>query len=96
MLDGRSKRQKGALTFDVSPETLAAHQFRLLSTWAALLNLEHPMRLEDRLGGHLVTGHVDGVGIVHSIKKKGDFTFFTFRARAAFGISAGLQGVGGR
>jgi len=29
-----------------------------------LVNLEHPLRLSDRLGGHLVQGHVDGVGVI--------------------------------
>jgi riboflavin synthase len=34
------------------------------------VNLELPLRLSDRLGGHLVQGHVDGVGVVKSIRKK--------------------------
>ena len=52
---------------DVSSETLA------LTTLGALLdgdpvNLEKALRLSDRLGGHLVSGHVDGVGRVLSIE----------------------------
>jgi riboflavin synthase len=31
------------------------------------VNLELPLRLSDRLGGHLVQGHVDGIGVVHSV-----------------------------
>jgi riboflavin synthase len=48
---------------DVVPETLAR---TTLGTLAAgdPVNLERPVRLADRLGGHLVQGHVDGVGTV--------------------------------
>jgi riboflavin synthase len=51
----------GALRFDVSAATLACT--------AGLdrpgeVNLELALRLSDRLGGHLVSGHVDGVGVV--------------------------------
>ena len=35
------------------------------------VNLERAMRLGDRLGGHLVQGHVDGVGIVESVRPEG-------------------------
>ncbi len=50
-------------TVDVSPETMTV---TTLGTGKAgdPVNLERAMRLSDRLGGHLVTGHVDGVGTV--------------------------------
>ena len=38
----------------------------------ARVNLERAMRLCDRLGGHLVQGHVDGVGVVRSVAQAGD------------------------
>ena len=44
------------------------------------VNLERPMRLSDRLGGHLVAGHVDGVGVIRGIMNKGDAAIFTFEA----------------
>lgn len=55
-----------ALAFDVSNETLS------LTTLGDLregdkVNLEKPLRLSDRLGGHLVSGHVDGVGTIAAI-----------------------------
>jgi riboflavin synthase len=56
------------------------------------------MRLQERLGGHLVTGHVDGVGTIAEIKKEGDFTVFVFRAPAALGalfVSKGSVAVDG-
>lgn len=44
------------------------------------VNLERPMRLSDRLGGHLVAGHVDAVGVIRGIINKGDATIFTIEA----------------
>jgi riboflavin synthase len=52
---------KGTLAFDVSAETLRCTA-RL--DRPGPVNLEKSLRLSDRLGGHLVAGHVDGVGIV--------------------------------
>jgi len=51
---------------DASNETLALTTLGSLSV-GALLNLERAMRPTDRLGGHLVSGHVDGVGKVLDI-----------------------------
>ena len=51
---------------DASTETLALTTLGQLPLGAAL-NLERAMRPDDRLGGHLVSGHVDGVGAVESI-----------------------------
>ncbi|HEY0972162.1 MAG TPA: riboflavin synthase [Gemmatimonadales bacterium] len=36
------------------------------------VNLERAMRLGDRLGGHIVQGHVDGVGVVRGVRREGD------------------------
>jgi len=78
------KKRKGAFTVDVSPETLARTSLGAL-TVGSLVNLEQPMRLQERLGGHLVTGHVDGVGMVASIRKQGEFTIFSFRVPSRLG-----------
>jgi riboflavin synthase len=67
---------------DLSPETLKRTTFGKLKK-GHLVNLERPLKLSDRLGGHLVTGHIDGVGEAEKIQKKGDFTFYTFRVFAA-------------
>ena len=58
-----------ALEFDVSDETLGC---TLGFTPGASVNLEKALRLADRLDGHLVSGHVDGVGIVASFDAVGD------------------------
>ncbi|HEV8702468.1 MAG TPA: riboflavin synthase [Candidatus Polarisedimenticolia bacterium] len=54
----------------VSPETLARTTLGL-KTAGDRVNLERALRLGDRLGGHLVQGHVDGVGIVESVRPEG-------------------------
>jgi riboflavin synthase len=52
-----------AASFEVSPETLARTTFPLKKV-GDRVNLERSLRLGDRLGGHLVTGHVDAAGTV--------------------------------
>jgi len=71
------KKDKNSFRVDVSPETLARTSLGQIRT-GSRVNLEQPMRLQDRLGGHLVTGHVDGLATVASIEKKSDFTRFDF------------------
>lgn len=62
---------------DVSPESLARTNLGDKAV-GATLNLERALRLSDRLGGHMVSGHVDGVARVVSCIPEGDFTLFTF------------------
>lgn len=56
---------------DAVPETLAR---TTLGEWHAgeRVNLERAMRLDQRLGGHLVQGHVDGVGTVAEVRPEGE------------------------
>ena len=56
----------GALRFDLSPETVARTSLGRLRAGDPV-NLERPVTLLTRLGGHLVQGHVDGVGRVADI-----------------------------
>ena len=67
---------------DVSRETLSRSAPGL---WAegARLNLERSLRLGDELGGHIVTGHVDGVGEVVSAEPSGDSVRVTIEAPEA-------------
>jgi riboflavin synthase len=59
-----------ALAFDLSEETLARTSLGRLATGAGV-NLERPVTLGTRLGGHLVQGHVDGVGEVVGVELEG-------------------------
>ncbi len=52
---------EGAFSMDVSGETISRSTLSGLRQ-GALVNLERALRLSDRLGGHLVLGHVDGIG----------------------------------
>ena len=56
---------------DISPETLTVTTLGMLKAGDPV-NLERAMRLGDRLGGHLVTGHVDGVGTIRSRVQEAD------------------------
>jgi len=67
------------LTFELGPETLARTTLGGLARGSAV-NLERSLRLSDRLGGHLVTGHVDGVGRLDSRIAEGDWVTCRFSA----------------
>lgn len=56
---------------DVSTETLNCTTMRTLSVGTPV-NLERAMTLNARIGGHLVTGHVDGIGILHAREQDGN------------------------
>ena len=58
-------------TADVSNETINCTTFSVLSQGESV-NLEKSLRLNQGIDGHLVSGHVDGVGKVQSIDKDGD------------------------
>jgi riboflavin synthase len=57
-----------ALTFDVSPETIASSTIGGLRS-GSRVNLERALKLGDRLGGHIVTGHIDCIGILARISE---------------------------
>jgi riboflavin synthase len=64
---------------DVSSETLAVTTLGGVVVGTPV-NLERAMRLNERIGGHLVAGHVDGVGIVKSRRQEGETTVLTIEA----------------
>lgn len=64
-------------TVDVSPETLRRTTLGDLAVGASV-NMERALRLADRLGGHIVSGHVDCVATVRERRPTGAFTLFTF------------------
>ncbi|HIJ79641.1 MAG: riboflavin synthase [Desulfobulbaceae bacterium] len=69
---------------DVSPESLSRTNLGRLTT-GSLVNLERALRLSDRLGGHMVSGHVDAITKVVERKPLGDFVLFTFQVPAGMG-----------
>jgi len=64
---------------EISAETVGATN---VAGWAVggRLNLERALKVGDELGGHIVSGHVDGVAEVIAMKDEGDSTRVTFRA----------------
>jgi riboflavin synthase len=69
----------GDISFDVSPETMRSTNFGELKI-GCKVNLERALRLSDRLGGHIVTGHVDGTGTIIDKKRAGEYTFYSFES----------------
>jgi riboflavin synthase len=67
------------ITIDASGETLAR---TTLGSWPAgrKVNLERALRIGDELGGHIVTGHVDGVAEIVSREDRDGTAWFVFRA----------------
>jgi riboflavin synthase len=79
---GRSHNGRGWFAVDVSAETQTK---TTAGRWAVgdALNLERPLRVGDEIGGHIVSGHVDGVAEIVSIEPDGDSLRFRFRAPKA-------------
>jgi riboflavin synthase len=65
------------VSFEAGPETLRLTNLGELAP-GDRVNLERSLRLGDRIGGHLVTGHVDGLGRVAERKRDGDWEFVWF------------------
>lgn len=65
------------LSFDVSAESLRKTNLGDLQP-GSIVNLERSLRMNDRLSGHVVSGHVDGVGHIQSIQPEGDSFLYTF------------------
>ena len=59
-------------TCELTPETLARTAFGERLHPGAVVNLERPMRADGRFDGHIVQGHVDGVGRVVDLRRQGD------------------------
>ena len=72
----------GGFSVDASHETLSRTNLSGLQAGSGV-NLERSLRAGDRMGGHIVTGHVDGVGIVRSITPVGESRVFSFSIPAA-------------
>ncbi len=76
---------------DVGAETLAV---TTLAAWRTrdTVNLERSLRLGDELGGHMVSGHVDGVAQIVSRRDFDRMAHFTFRAPAALAKFIAVKG----
>ena len=66
-----TRMDRSSFDADVTPETMSRTSFSLLRIGSAV-NLERALRLSDRLGGHIMLGHVDTTGHVKSFVKDGN------------------------
>jgi riboflavin synthase len=65
------QHDKSSFSADLSRETLDRTSLKELGS-GSIVNLERPMRADGRFGGHMVQGHVDGVGRIHKFSRDGD------------------------
>lgn len=72
---------RGYFDVEASSETLAR---TTMGDWSAgrRVNLERALKLGDELGGHMVTGHIDGVAAIVGRREEGDMAGFTFEVRS--------------
>lgn len=64
---------------DVMPETIRNSSLKSLSS-GSKVNLEKALKASDRLGGHIVSGHIDGIGIIQDYKKEQNATWLIIRS----------------
>lgn len=69
--------QGARFTVDVSPETLSKTTFKSIKI-GDRVNLERALKLSDRLDGHLVSGHIDGLGTITGKQNQGNAIAVTF------------------
>lgn len=67
---------QGEIHADIGPETARITTLGALAR-GQRVNLERPMRVDGRMGGHFVLGHVDGVGVVDDVRPEGDSHWLT-------------------
>jgi riboflavin synthase len=72
------KKTRNSLAFDAGSETLSRTNLDRLREGNPV-NLERSLKVGDRLGGHLVSGHIDGLGIVLKRRDEGDWSSLVFR-----------------
>jgi riboflavin synthase len=70
---------RGAFLADVSAETAERTTLGMI-TQGSPVNLERALRLSDRLGGHMMSGHVDGMGEIAMRQPAGNSVMYTFKA----------------
>lgn len=91
------RKGRGTVAMEVSAETLRRTALGALKP-RDRVNLERCLTLDKLLGGHLVSGHVDGVGKIVSIKPEGDSSLYTFEVaqpQARYLIEKGSVAIDG-
>jgi riboflavin synthase len=68
--------ENGELHADLGPETVRVTTLGTLER-GSVVNLERPLRVDSRLGGHFVQGHVDAIGHIEDLRAEADFDWLT-------------------
>lgn len=82
---------------DMAPETVARTTFKQM-TPGKRVNIERALRLSDRIDGHLVSGHIDGTGVISSVKRDSNAVIISVsvdKALAADMIEKGSVAIDG-
>ncbi len=81
VIDKGAQDGRGWFDVDISAETISKTNIGA-NGWAVgkRLNLERALRVGDELGGHIVSGHVDGTALIEEMRDEGDSTRIRFRA----------------
>jgi len=74
--------ERGEIHADVGPETVRVTTLGSLERGTAL-NLERPLRADQRFGGHFVQGHVDAIGYIEDLRQEAEFHWLTVGFPAA-------------
>lgn len=74
---------EGTLSFDVLEETRRLTNLRDIAEGKAV-NLERSLRFDGRIGGHFVTGHVDGTGVIKTLRPEGKDVILQIEAPEGF------------
>ena len=74
----------GSLQFDLLEETVRLTNFKALSA-GSIVNLERSLSFGGKMGGHFVTGHVDGQGSIEIFERRGADTYLRVKAPAGQG-----------
>jgi riboflavin synthase len=68
--------ERGEIHADIGPETVRVTTLGSLPR-GTVLNLERPLRADQRFGGHFVQGHVDAIGHVEELRQEAEFHWLT-------------------
>ena len=79
-----TKFDAGRLEFDVLEETRRLTNFSTLATGAAV-NLERSLRFDGKVGGHFVSGHIDGLGTIEVFEQRGNDYYLRVRGPVGCG-----------
>lgn len=74
--------RRGWFSIELMPTTVARTRFRVMEP-DAMVNLERSLRMGDRFDGHIVTGHVDGIGVITKCVQEGETRLLTIRPPTA-------------